>query len=114
MDELMRTQKIKVNFVVEIRFVRGDDSWLSPAYGRDSCFIGCFMHGEKFWPEYSAGFEKICARYGGRPHWGKDFSLTAGELAPLYPRWEDFFKLRNRLDPERRWANPWLNRVLGE
>ena len=28
--------------------------------------------------------------FGGRPHWGKRSFLGAAELAPRYPRWDDF------------------------
>jgi L-gulonolactone oxidase len=53
------------------------------------------------------------ADYGGRPHWGKRHSLTAAELAGLYPRFDDFRAVRARLDPEGAFANPYLERVLG-
>ena len=47
------------------------------------------------------------ADYGGRPHWGKRHSLTAHELAGLYPRFEDFKGVRARLDPGGAFANPY-------
>jgi hypothetical protein len=36
------------------------------------------------------------------PHvdWGKQNWATAEELRPLYPRFDDFFELRQELDPE--------------
>jgi FAD/FMN-containing dehydrogenase len=52
--------------------------------------------------------------YGGRPHWGKMHFQTAETLAPRYPRWEAFQAVRAQLDPEGRFANQYLNRVLGE
>lgn len=30
------------HFPIEVRFVKGDDIWLSPAYGEDKCYIGSF------------------------------------------------------------------------
>jgi L-gulonolactone oxidase len=38
---------------------------------------------------------------------------TAGYLAGVYPRFADFVALRDTLDPERRFGNPYLARVLG-
>jgi len=35
---------LKVHFPIEIRFVKKDDVWLSPAYGVDSCYIGIIMY----------------------------------------------------------------------
>ena len=51
--------------------------------------------------------------FGGRPHWGKMHSQTAETLRGLYPRFDDFLRVRDELDPERRFANPYLDRVLG-
>ncbi len=51
--------------------------------------------------------------YGGRPHWGKMHTQTAGTLREVYPRFDDFLRVRDELDPERRFANPYLDRVLG-
>lgn len=50
---------------------------------------------------------------GGRPHWGKLHGLTAEELRALYPRFDDFVALRDRLDPERVFGNRYLERTLG-
>ena len=35
---------LNVHFPIEIRFVKKDDVWLSPAYGVDSCYIGIIMY----------------------------------------------------------------------
>jgi hypothetical protein len=49
----------------------------------------------------------------GRPHWGKLHYRSADDLAPVYPRFTDFLAVRDRLDPERRFGNDYLRRVLG-
>ena len=46
--------------------------------------------------------------WSGRPHWGKRSFLAAEELAPRYPRWDDFAAIRERLDPDGRFVNPWI------
>lgn len=44
-DNLNKKEKgLKVHFPIEIRFVKKDDIWLSPAYGVDSCYIGIIMY----------------------------------------------------------------------
>ena len=50
---------------------------------------------------------------GGRPHWGKLHTQTAGSLSGRYPQWERFAAVRDRIDPDRRFANAYLERVLG-
>ena len=51
--------------------------------------------------------------YDGRPHWGKLHTRTAPDLAPAYPRWDDVARVRDRVDPDRAFANAYLDRVLG-
>src|SRR3546814_2234936 len=58
--------------------------------------------------EYFAGAEAIFRNHGGRPHWGKIHTLSARDLEPLYPRWNDFLKLRASVDPDGMFINPWL------
>ena len=50
---------------------------------------------------------------GGRPHWGKLHTRDAAYLRGVYPRFADFVTLRHQLDPARRFANPYLEQVLG-
>jgi len=57
--------------------------------------------------------EALLRGWDGRPHWGKRSFLTAEALAPRYPRWPDFAAIRERLDPNGRFVNPWIARSLG-
>ena len=44
----------------------------------------------------------MCIRdraYGGRPHWGKVNYLTGDDLARIYPRWHDWWRVRDKYDP---------------
>jgi FAD/FMN-containing dehydrogenase len=50
---------------------------------------------------------------GGRPHWGKMHWRTATDLRPVYPRFDDFLRVRETCDPGRVFANDYLDRVLG-
>jgi L-gulono-1,4-lactone dehydrogenase len=49
----------------------------------------------------------------GRPHWGKLHTRTAAQLAASYPEFDAFVALRDRLDPEGRFTNAHLDRILG-
>jgi FAD/FMN-containing dehydrogenase len=44
---------------------------------------------------------------------GKLHTLGAEQLRERYPRFDDFVALRDQLDPERRFGNDYLTRVLG-
>ena len=56
--------------------------------------------------------EPIFQKYKGRPHWGKMHSMTAMQLRDLYPKWDDFLRLRQKLDPERKFLNPYLEQLF--
>ena len=57
--------------------------------------------------------EPLFREAGGRPHWGKLHTLKDQQLAALYPRWEDFLKVRAELDPQGRMLNPYLKGLFG-
>jgi FAD/FMN-containing dehydrogenase len=57
--------------------------------------------------------QAICLNHGGRPHWGKVHSLKGAQLAALYPRWDDFLALRERIDPVGRFLTPYLRALFG-
>jgi FAD-linked oxidoreductase len=102
-----------VMFPVEVRVAAADDIWLSTGYGRDNAYIAIHQYAGLPYQAYFDAFESIVAEVAGRPHWGKLHSLDAGRLAALYPRHDDARRLRADLDPEGRFGNPYLSRVLG-
>lgn len=103
----------RISFPVEVRFAAGDDRWLSTAHGRDSAYIAVHRYWRDDPAEYFEAVEQIMLGFEGRPHWGKMHTLDAAVLRERYPRFEDFTALRDRLDPDRLFANPYLDRVLG-
>jgi L-gulonolactone oxidase len=112
LSEFVSKKQVRVHFPVEYRYVRGDDIWLSPFYQRDSAAISVHQYVGMDYEPYFRGAEAIFRSHGGRPHWGKMHSLSARELAPLYPRWDDFQRLRQSLDPRGVFMNPLLTRLF--
>jgi FAD/FMN-containing dehydrogenase len=102
-----------VMFPVEIRVAAADDIWLSTAYGRDSAYVAIHQYTGLPYQEYFRLFESIAAGVGGRPHWGKMHTRDAAYLGEAYPRFADFLRIRDELDPDRRFANPYLEQVFG-
>ncbi|MDQ0576031.1 D-arabinono-1,4-lactone oxidase [Agromyces albus] len=103
----------RISFPIEVRAAASDDNWLSTAYGRDTGYLAVHRYFREDPGEYFAAVEQIMVGFGGRPHWGKLHSRTAAQLREVYPRFDDFLLVREELDPERRFANPYLERVLG-
>jgi L-gulono-1,4-lactone dehydrogenase len=102
-----------VMFPVEIRVAVADDIWLSTASGRDSAYIAIHQYTGLPYREYFDRFESIVAEVDGRPHWGKMHSLDATRLRSLYPYFDDFRRVRAEVDPDGRFGNGYLTRVLG-
>ncbi len=102
-----------VSFPVEVRVAPGDDVPLSTAYGRESAYVAVHVYRGEPYERYFAAVEGLMAEADGRPHWGKLHSLGAEQLRALYPRFDEFVAVRDRLDPERRFTNAYLDRVLG-
>jgi len=101
-------------FPVEARFIGADDIWLSTAYERDNAYVAVHQYHRMEAGPYFAAFEAIVAEHEGRPHWGKVHTLGADRLRELYPRFTDFLAVRDRLDPQRRFANDHLRHLLGD
>jgi len=112
--DMIEASEFKVNFPIEVRFVAPDDVLLSPAHGRETCYIAVHMYRGMDYVPYFRAVEEIMKSYGGRPHWGKLHFRTAADLAPAYPLFGEFVALRDRLDPERLFTNDYLRRVLGD
>ena len=109
---ILRKHQVPMFFPIEFRYVKGDDIWLSPFYRRDSVSISIHQFHKQ---DYHAVFdlvEPILQKYQGRPHWGKLHSMTAASLRDLYPKWDDFMALRQRLDPNQKWLNPHLKQLF--
>jgi L-gulonolactone oxidase len=113
MKRWVDTHDEKIAFPFEIRFTAPDDIWLSTAYRRESAYVAFHQYHRLPHERFFAAMQAILAEAGGRPHWGKMHTLTAADLRPRYPRFDDFTALRDRLDPGRVFGNPYLDRVLG-
>lgn len=103
-----------LNFPVEVRFTKGDDVGLSTAYGRDSAYIAVHVYKGMECEPFFRDVEDILRGYDARPHWGKMHYRDAAELSTLYPKWNDFIALRDRLDPGRTFANAYTDTVFGQ
>ena len=110
---LIEKRRWRISFPLEVRSAAADDIWLSTGYGRDTGYIAVHRYYRENPGEYFAGVEAIMRAHDGRPHWGKMHNLDADAVRAVYPHFDDFLAVRDRLDPERRFTNRYLERVLG-
>jgi L-gulono-1,4-lactone dehydrogenase len=110
---LIERRRLPIGFPIELRVTAPDDALLSTAHGRPTAYIAVHQYVGMEFETYFRAVESIMDEYDGRPHWGKRHYQTAATLRPRYPEWDTFTKIRARLDPERRFENDYLRRVLG-
>lgn len=103
----------RISFPVEVRAAAADNLLLSTAHGRESGYIAVHRYWRDPDHEYFREAEAVLKAHDGRPHWGKMHTREAESLRATYPKFDEFVAARNRLDPDRVFANPYLERVLG-
>lgn len=96
--------------VAEVRAVRGDDLWLSPAYGRDTVtFHFTWLDDEAEVAPVMKLVEQALFPLGARPHWGKLTAAAPADLVARYERGPDFARLMRTVDPDRKFANSFVD-----
>ncbi|HEX6654420.1 MAG TPA: D-arabinono-1,4-lactone oxidase [Thermoleophilaceae bacterium] len=110
--ELIERRRLPVGFPIELRVTAPDDALLSTAHGRPTAYIAVHQYVGMEFETYFRAVEAIMDEYAARPHWGKRHYQTAATLRPRYPAWDTFTKIRDRFDPERRFENDYVRRVL--
>jgi FAD/FMN-containing dehydrogenase len=112
MREIFDEGDLELSLPAEVRFVAQDDLLLSPCNGRPVCYLGAstLLNATEVYER----FEPLMKSLGGRPHWGKNFTLTQKEVAQdLYPAtYETFRQVRDQYDPKRVFANSMLKELF--
>lgn len=111
-ESYFNRKKIDVHFPLECRYVKGDSIWLSPSYKRDSAYIAVHMYKGMDFSEFFEEVEEIFFAYDGRPHWGKMHTVQFDQIEKLYPKVDDFLKLRKKLDPNGMFLNEYLRSMF--
>ena len=111
--EIVKRPELHIAWPIEVRFVKGDDSFLSPSHNQDTCYVAVHQDRRLAWEPYFRRVESLARDLGGRPHWGKRHFRQAADLSSAYPCWGDFQAIRKRLDPQGAFANAYTDRVLG-
>ena len=112
--EMIDKKGYLLNFPVEVRFTAADDVPLSTAFGRDTGYIAVHVYKGMEYTPFFKDVEDILRTFDARPHWGKIHHRDAEELSGLYPRFNEFLSMRDRLDPQRTFANRYTERVFGQ
>ena len=99
--------------VSEVRTVRSDDLWLSPAYGRDSVAIHfTWTANESAVLPALAAIEERLTPLDPRPHWGKITTVPPQQVVNKYERASDFQRLAVEYDPTFKFRNDFVNSLF--
>lgn len=109
-----------VNGVV-VRFSKASESWVGMNAGQDVAYVEFHIarhpdegSHEQFADAYDELHQLTLQKYGGRPHWGKNFLASfVGLDLSSYERWADFITLKQRLDPSGIFENTFYDRLAG-
>lgn len=110
--QLVESQFPEVFFPFEVRYIKSDDIWLSPFYGRETCSIAVHRYYAEDYKPFFKAVEPIFKKYNGRPHWGKLNTLNTAELKAHYKHWDDFNEIRAQLDPNGKFLNSYLKSLF--
>ena len=108
---MIRTDFPEVVWPVEYRTVAADDVWLSMAYNRPTVTISVHQDVRESEDAYFRACEEIFREHDGRPHWGKVNYLHGKEFASIYPRWDEWWKVRDKVDPKMIFLNSWAKSI---
>jgi len=102
--------------VSEIRTIRGDDCWMSPAFQRDTvAFHFTFKKQESAVADLVTEIGSILSCFGARSHWGKVMpchGTSPAFLESVYPRFGDFRELCKEIDPLGKFRNASTNNMF--
>lgn len=115
-QEFSDPKGLRPHFPVEIRFSAADDIWLSPSNGQPTCWIGIVQYKPYGlnvpYRALFGNFEAILARHQGRPHWAKAHKLRPDDLRRLYPQFDEFRHVLERVDPTGVFRNEYVQRHI--
>jgi L-gulono-1,4-lactone dehydrogenase len=111
MRDIVDEGDLTLSLPVELRWVAQDNVLLSPCYNGPVCYIGASTLLNS--TEVFERFEPLMKSLGGRPHWGKCYTLTQDEVAKMYPTtYNTFQKVRDKYDTNRVFTNSLLSELI--
>jgi len=103
---------------IYLRFSAPSKAFLGQAYGEETVMFEIHMPVtgtstlESSSEVYDEIFQMTLGKYQGRPHWGKNTQPYFNRLgSQQFPKWEDFKRVQQSLDPQGIFKNPFWNSI---
>lgn len=104
---------LEVGLPLRLRSGRAESGWLHPAGGRDTGWLAVRIpRGTDPEPAFATAW-RVLRAHDGRPHWATRHDWTVADTEASYPDLARFRRVRDDYDPDRVFANPALDEVLG-
>jgi FAD/FMN-containing dehydrogenase len=111
-QQLMLEEHPEHTYPLFLRFVAGDDAYLSPFSNRASVTISVGSpEGSDYWP-FFRDVHELLETYDARGHWGKLFLFDRFDIERIYPELPEFRKVREEFDPEEVFLNDSLRSLI--
>merc|ERR1711871_1382022 len=91
-----------------------DRSYLSPSYGRQTCYIAARCHIST--PNYKSffhGLEEVLHRFAGRPNFATLHFCDVAAVRKMFPEFDRFSAIRARMDPTGMFSSTYIDHTLG-
>jgi FAD/FMN-containing dehydrogenase len=110
---LMLTKHTDQISPVQVRWQRADEAYLSAQYHRDTVSLSVSGQVGTDYEPFLRELDHELQQFDARPHWGKVHYLTRDRVESLYPRYDDFQRIRRQFDPKGIFLNPHLRELFG-
>lgn len=110
---LMLTRFPHEDSPLQVRFQEPDEGFLSPQYGRRTASLSVSGRVGTDYVPFLRAVDEGLQQFDARPHWGKVHFLTRDRVEALYPRYDDFQRVRRAFDPRGLFLNDHLRALFG-
>jgi len=111
--DLILTKHPDQKWPVEVRWVKGDDGYISQFAGRDTTVITLTADaGSDYWPFFRDA-DALLQKYSPRAHWGKVNFMTRERMEYLFPELDTFIQVRRDFDPHGTFLNDYTRSLVG-
>jgi FAD/FMN-containing dehydrogenase len=111
--DLMLTKHTDQISPVQVRWQKADEAYLSAQYHRDTMSLSVSGQVGTHYEPFLRELDQELQQFDARPHWGKVHYLTRDRVEALYPRYDDFQRIRREFDPKGVFLNPHLRELFG-
>lgn len=126
LEELFRDNpKAAGNFIVELYCAKQSPFWLSPSYGHNVFRVDLYWWNRNIGDSrkyFGIFWDKLLDVPGARLHWGKylpipgqqygENSFAPQRLNQNYPKFADWLKLREKMDPQQMFVTDYWRQIL--